>query len=80
MIFDRLVQQPDRLASYLALGHNTPEKLRVYGGGPSFVRLGRLVRYRPADLDAWVEGRIRTSTSDPGDGQPRLKREARYER
>jgi predicted DNA-binding transcriptional regulator AlpA len=25
--------------------------------GPSYVRVGRLVRYRPADLNSWVQSR-----------------------
>ncbi|OWV82708.1 helix-turn-helix domain-containing protein [Rhizobium sp. R693] len=42
------------------------EKLRCTGGGPIFVKLGRRVRYRPADIQAWSEANRRTSTSDPG--------------
>jgi len=30
------------------------QKDRVHGGGIPFVRLGRLVRYRPADVEAWL--------------------------
>lgn len=63
-------------AKYLSLGIPTLEKLRVYGGGPNFVRLGRSVRYRPADLDAWLESRIYSSTSDRRQPQ----KEARHER
>jgi len=28
---------------------------RCLGGGPPFVRVGRLIRYKPAHLDQWVE-------------------------
>jgi hypothetical protein len=41
-------------------------KLAVVGGGPIFRKAGRFPIYRPADLDAWAEGRIgepRRSTS-----------------
>lgn len=31
-------------------------KARLTGDGPSFVRLGRAVRYRPEDLEAWAAG------------------------
>jgi excisionase family DNA binding protein len=61
-------------AKYLHLAVPTLEKLRVYGGGPRFVRLGRAVRYRPADLEAWLESRVRTSTSDTGAGHSLRKR------
>jgi predicted DNA-binding transcriptional regulator AlpA len=37
---------------------------RLRGGGPTFVQIGRSVRYRPEDLDAWAESLTRTSTSD----------------
>jgi hypothetical protein len=43
------------------------EKLRVKGGGPAYRKIGRLVRYRPADLDDWIEKGRRISTSDPAE-------------
>jgi hypothetical protein len=27
--------------------------------GPAYVRVGRLIRYRQADLDAWLETRVK---------------------
>ncbi|MHB8496052.1 MAG: helix-turn-helix domain-containing protein [Casimicrobiaceae bacterium] len=33
------------------------ETLRRIGGGPPFERTGRRVRYRRADVDAWLRGR-----------------------
>jgi hypothetical protein len=42
---------------------NTLEIWRVQGRGPKYIKVGRLVRYRESDLDAWLEGRTRTSTS-----------------
>jgi predicted DNA-binding transcriptional regulator AlpA len=54
-------------AKFLDLKPRTMEVWRYEGGAPPFVRVSsRCVRYRPADLDAWVEARVRTSTSDPG--------------
>jgi len=29
-------------------------KMRLFGNGPSFYKLGRLVRYAPADLQAFI--------------------------
>ena len=40
------------------------EKMRVYGRGPRFVRLGRAIRYRRADLMVWVEASLIGSTSE----------------
>ena len=42
------------------------QKDRLSGRGPMFVRLGRLVRYRRSDYEAWLEAQARTSTSDLG--------------
>ena len=40
---------------------------RHRGDGPRYVRISaRAIRYRPQDLSAWAEVRLRTSTSDPG--------------
>ena len=37
---------------------------RTYGRGPAYVRLGRLVRYQVAELEAWIERKtVRTSES-----------------
>ncbi|MDA5193883.1 helix-turn-helix transcriptional regulator [Govanella unica] len=38
---------------------------RVRGGGPRFVKVSaRSVRYRPDDLQQWIEDRLVSSTSD----------------
>ena len=42
-------------AEFLNLSPTSLVTLRCRGGGPEFVRLGRAVRYRMADLEAWVE-------------------------
>lgn len=51
-------------AEYLGgLQPNTLEGWRVAGRGVPYVKIGRLVRYRVADLDAYLEAQTRTSTS-----------------
>jgi hypothetical protein len=45
----------------------TLERWRQTGDGPRFVRVGRAVRYRRSDLDAWLESRVRSSTSEQVD-------------
>ena len=42
------------------------QKDRLSGRGPRFIRIGRLVRYRRSDLEAWLDAHARMSTSDPG--------------
>jgi predicted DNA-binding transcriptional regulator AlpA len=46
---------------------STLEKDRLEGNGPPYVKMGRLVRYRPADVRAYLAERVRRSTSDPGE-------------
>ena len=51
-------------AKFLGWGKSTLEQSRVYGiNCPPFVKMGRSVRYRLSDLEAFVAQRIRTSTS-----------------
>lgn len=32
---------------------------RTKGIGPDYVKVGRLIRYRQADLDVWIETRVK---------------------
>lgn len=41
-------------------------KARLTGDGPRFVRLGRAIRYRQSDLEAWAQGGEAGSTSEYG--------------
>ena len=50
-------------AAYLRLSESTLTKLRVAGGGPPFLKLGRRVTYRTAVLDAWLAEREYPHTS-----------------
>ena len=51
-------------AEILRLSQPHLEKMRVYGRGPRFVRLGRAIRYRRRDLLAWIEVSVVNSTSE----------------
>lgn len=55
---------PQQAAEALALSVSWLAKLRLYGGGPPFLKLGRCVRYRREDLTKWLENKTRSSTSD----------------
>ncbi len=56
-------------AAFLGLTDRTMQAHRQKGGGCKFIRLSsRCLRYRRIDLKAWADARIRTSTSDPGQG------------
>ena len=39
-------------------------KLRCWGGGPPFIKVGSAVRYDQSALDAWMAERTRSSTKD----------------
>ncbi|HBP90861.1 MAG TPA: hypothetical protein DD706_24605 [Nitrospiraceae bacterium] len=50
-------------ASY---GFVTPKTLanwRCRGTGPKFVKVGHCIRYRPADVQEWIESRTFRSTA-----------------
>lgn len=53
-------------AERLKLSESYLEKARIRGDGPRFVRLGRSIRYRPEDIEAWVASRAAGSTSEYG--------------
>ena len=58
----KVLSTPDA-ATYCGSSASTLEKLRVYGGGPAYLKLGRRVGYDVADLDAWLASCRRRSTS-----------------
>ncbi|MGO8842986.1 MAG: helix-turn-helix transcriptional regulator [Methyloceanibacter sp.] len=56
---------PKEAAKYLHVSKSYLDKLRVYGGGPKFLRFGtRKILYRTADLDLWASGQCFFSTSE----------------
>lgn len=62
---------PQELAVILGISVQTLYNRRSYGGDlPPSVHIGRLVRYRPSDVDAWIRGLARhpvtAETHEPG--------------
>jgi predicted DNA-binding transcriptional regulator AlpA len=56
-------------AGYLGLSTSTLAKMRLRGDGPPYSKAGsRIVVYDSADLEAWLAGRKRYSTSEAGEG------------
>jgi predicted DNA-binding transcriptional regulator AlpA len=53
-------------AEFTSLSVSTLTKLRLTGGGPRYLKLGRRVVYAQATLIDWMHRRERASTSDPG--------------
>jgi hypothetical protein len=61
-----MVLDTRRAAARVGLAPQTLNKLRCIGGGPPYYKHARKVVYRVPDLDAWLQARRRTSTSDGG--------------
>jgi excisionase family DNA binding protein len=49
---------PREAAEYLRSSTSTLAKARLTKRGPSFVRIGRAVRYRKSDIDAWMSASV----------------------
>lgn len=57
----------EQLAARWALSVKTLQAARLKGTLVDFVKIGRSVRYRLSDVEAYELGQVRHSTSDPGD-------------
>jgi len=45
---------PRQLAKRLQVDERTVRRWRIEGGGPPFLKLGGSIRYRNADVEAWI--------------------------
>jgi predicted DNA-binding transcriptional regulator AlpA len=72
---DRMLKVAEA-ASYIGLSKSSLDKLRVYGGGPIYIKLGKRVVYDPADLAAWLAARKVAHTSAANDNRPPLRASA----
>ncbi len=61
-----LTQQ--RLSNLINVSERTLERWRVEGSGPTYVKAGRKVLYRPDDVDGWLAASRRKSTSEQVEG------------
>lgn len=52
---DQRLLSPQELASYLGVPVRTLYQWRYKGLGPPGLRIGRHVRYRPEDVEAWLD-------------------------
>lgn len=63
----------DEAGRVLGLSGRTLEKHRSSGTGPVYRKIGGLVVYTAADLHAWADAGVRSSTSDPVSRSGRLR-------
>ncbi|MFN3700451.1 MAG: helix-turn-helix transcriptional regulator [Alphaproteobacteria bacterium] len=61
----RLIPEPDA-ANILGVSISWMQRSRHTGEGPPYVKIKHAVRYRESDIEAFIEARIKTSTSDQG--------------
>ena len=59
------------LAAYLNRHRNWPAEARMRGDGPPFLKLGRMVLYRRADIEQWLAAGRRTSTAQTTENAPK---------
>jgi predicted DNA-binding transcriptional regulator AlpA len=52
-----------QLCARFRISRKTAQKWRQTNRGPRFVKVGRLVRYRESDVQAWVDQQTRTNTT-----------------
>lgn len=53
-----LIDEPT-LATRLGISRSTLQSWRSAGRGPRFIKLGRMVRYRTADVDSYLRSNTR---------------------
>lgn len=58
----------ERTGTFLDVPVGTLANWRYQGRGPRFVKVGRHVRYRRSDVEAWLERNARESTAAAAPG------------
>ena len=56
-------QSVEDAARFIGVSVSVLNKLRVYGGGPAYLKIGRRVLYETSALEDWLVSKRRTSTS-----------------
>lgn len=60
---DKLMTEQEA-AEFLNVQNRTLQSWRLRGGGPRFVKLSTMVRYRAVDLQEFVNSGLRRNTSE----------------
>jgi predicted DNA-binding transcriptional regulator AlpA len=63
------ILRPKQLSKRIQRPERTLERWRSTGEGPPFIRLGRMVAYREADVERWLSGRTFASRAAELAGQ-----------
>jgi hypothetical protein len=70
---------PREVAKHLQCSERKLERHRLVGDGPPFVKIGAAIRYPLNELEEWLRGRLRRSTSEGGAPAGRKLHKARTE-
>jgi predicted DNA-binding transcriptional regulator AlpA len=54
-------------AQYIGLSKSSLDKLRIYGGGPLFIKVGARIVYDRTDIDSWLASKKIANTSQAHD-------------
>ena len=54
-IDNNMLMDEKELANRLGISVHALRRWRFEGRGPRYIHIGRLVRYRPADVEAWLD-------------------------
>lgn len=54
--------RPQEVCDLLGVTMHAVEAWRRRGGGPEFVRVGRLIRYRQSAIEQYIQARTRSTT------------------
>lgn len=66
MLNEKLID--DREVSRLTgIPRKTLQNMRLKGGGPHYIKIGKNCRYRPSEIENWLKDNTRRTTSDRGD-------------
>jgi predicted DNA-binding transcriptional regulator AlpA len=60
---EKLLIDTKALGILTGFSPRTLERKRVSGTGPAYVKVGKAVRYRPEDVQAWIANHLIASTS-----------------
>lgn len=57
---------PEQAAERIGLSYGKLAKLRMTGEGPAFLKLGRKIMYRIADIESWLDSKRLTKAPPKG--------------
>jgi len=60
--YQLILYDEQKTAELLGVSKRWLQTARQTGNGPRYVKVGRLVRYRPQDIENWISAQARSST------------------